>query len=304
MACIPEIGLIVPVHGVAFAETLAAARAAERAGLAAVWVPDHLLNAGRPRAGVLLCEPVLAALAAVTARIGLGTLVLTTAFRHPALLAKEIATVESLAPGRVTLGLGAGGFTYEATCAQFGFPRLAPGERVAHVEETLGCLRALWGGDPAGFQGRFVRAADVRIHPRPARPIPIVLAARRPRMLELTARAADGWSCPLPHELEAGLAALERLGRSRDSIAVSAFAVAVLGESEAEARRALARAGRAAQAFGDVETHHVFGAPEQAAERLAGLARRGAAHVALDVRGLPAAEAVELLARDVLPRLG
>jgi len=304
MARVPEIGLILPVHGVAFAETLGAARAAERAGLAAAWVPDHLLNAGRPEAGVLQCEPVLAAVAAATGRIGLGTLVLTTAFRHPGILAKEVATIESLAPGRLTLGLGAGGFTYEATCAQYGFPRLAPRERVAHVEETVACLRALWRDDPARFDGRFVRAVDLRIHPRPDRPIPIVLAARRPRMLELAARVADGWNCPLPHELEVGLAALERFGRSRGSIAVSAFAVAVLGENEAQARRALARAGRAAQAFGDVESHHVFGGPEQAAERLAGLARRGASHVALDVRGLPAVEALDLLARDVLPRLG
>lgn len=299
----PAVSLILPVHGIAFGEVLAAARAAERAGLAAAWVPDHLLNPGRPRAGVLECLAVLAAVAAVTERIRVGTLVLSTPFRQPPLLAKQIASIEAAAPGRLTLGLGAGGMTYDAACEQLGFPRLAPAERVAHVEETVACLRALWRDDPADFDGRFARARGARIHPRPGHPIPIVLAARRPRMLALAARVADGWSCPLPHELEAGLAELERRGRPRHAIDVSVFAIAALGASEAEARRALERAGPAAQLYGDVERHHVFGTPERAAARIAELGRCGAGEVALDVRGLPALEAVELLAREILPRL-
>lgn len=301
---VPDVGLILPVHGVAFAETLAAARAAERAGLAAVWAPDHLLNAGRPRAGVLECLAVLAAVASATERVRVGTLVLATPLRHPPLLAKQLASIEALAPGRLVVGLGAGGMTYPAACAQLGFEPLSGAERVAHVAETAACLRALWRDDPAHFEGRFARAHGARVHPRPARPVPIVLAARRPRMLALAARIADGWNCPLPQELEVGLAALERHGRARHTIHVSAFSICVIGESEAAARRALDRAGPAAQLFGDVERHHVFGAPEQAAARIADLARRGAGEVALDVRGLPAAEAAELLARDVLPRVG
>ncbi len=298
-----DVGLILPVHGIAFADTLEAARAAEEAGFAAVWVPDGLLNESRPKAGVLACEAVLAAVAATTRRVQVGTLVLSTPFRHPPLLAKQVASIESLAPGRLVLGLGAGGMTYSEAARQFGFPALSVRERIAHVEETVACLRMLLGDDPAQFHGRTVEAIDLRIHPRPRTPIPIVLAARSPRMLELTARVADGWNCPLPHELGEGLAALEKLGRARDSIETSAFAICVVGENEAAARRALSRAGPAAQLFGDVETHHVFGGPEQAAERIAALRARGAGHVALDVRGLPAPEAVALLAEDVLPRV-
>jgi alkanesulfonate monooxygenase SsuD/methylene tetrahydromethanopterin reductase-like flavin-dependent oxidoreductase (luciferase family) len=299
----PRVSLILPAHGVALAEVLAAARAAEAAGLAGVWVPDHLHNPGRPTAGVLECIATLAAVAAATGRVRVGTLVLSTPFRHPPLLAKQLASIEASAPGRLVVGLGAGGMTYASTCAQLGFAPLAPAERLAHVDETVACLRALWRDDPADFDGRFARARGARIHPRPAGPVPIVLAARRPRMLALTARVADGWNCPLPAELEAGLAELERCGRARHTIDVSAFAIAALGESEAAARRALERAGRAAQLYGDVERHHVFGAPAAAAARIAELGRRGAQEVALDVRGLPALEALDLLAREVLPRL-
>jgi alkanesulfonate monooxygenase SsuD/methylene tetrahydromethanopterin reductase-like flavin-dependent oxidoreductase (luciferase family) len=303
MARRPKLGLILPVHHVPFAETLRAARAAEQAGLDSLWVPDHLLNLGAPRAGVLECWTALAALAAATERASIGPLVLTTPFRWPPLLAKQAATLDAIAPGRVVLGLGAGGFTYEAACRALGFAKLTPGERIAHVEETIACVRALLADDPARFEGRFARAEGARVWPRPGKPIPIVLAASRPRMLALAARAADGWNCPLPHGLEAGLAALAGSGRARETIAVSVFSIAVVAESDDAARRALERAGRSAQLFGDVESHHVFGGPERARERIASLARRGADEVVLDVRGLPASEAIDLLAREVLPGL-
>lgn len=299
----PELGLILPVHGTSFADTLAVARAAEAAGLARLWVPDHLLNETRPRAGVLECWSVLSALAAASERIPIGTLVLTAAFREPALLAKQSATLANLAPGRFTLGLGAGGFTYQATCEQFGFPTLSGRERVQQLEETVQCLRAAWRDDPASFEGRFARIRNLRVYPRPARPIPIVLAARRPAMLRATAALADGWNCPLPHELESGLAAIERAGRDPATLDVSTFAITVIGADEAAARRALERAGPAAQRYGDVETHHAFGTPAQVAERLAKLAEQGASHVALDVRGVPHDEALDLIAGEVAPLL-
>jgi len=299
-----HIGLILPLHGTQFTDVLAAARAAETARFDELWVPDHWLNQGRPQAGVLECWTVLSAVAAVTQRIGVGTLVLSTPLRQPLWLVKAAATLATLAPDRLTLGLGAGGFTYFDTCAQFGFPVLSPSERVAHVAETLAVLRTALRDDPADFAGRFARARGLRVYPRPPHPIPIVLAAQRPRMLELAAREADGWNCPLPQALESGLAEIKRFGCARKPFRIDVFSVAVLGESDAAAQRALVSAGAAAQRFGDVETHHVFGGPARAAECLANLARRGAGGVTLDVRGMPIQEAVELLARDVFPLLG
>lgn len=304
MARRPQLGVILPAHGISFARSLELAQACEAAGLDRLWVPDHLMNDGRPRAGVLEAWTLLAAAAAVTERIQLGTLVLVTPFRHPPLLAKQAATLGDLAPERFTLGLGAGGFTYAQACRQFGFPRLSAPDRVDHVEECVRCLRTLWSDDPATFIGRFSQTREVRIHPRPARPIPIVLAARGPRMLKATAEVADGWNCPVPSELASGLAVLEGLGRPRASIDVSVFAIAVLGESEAAARQALARAGPAAQLFGDVERHHLFGDPPAVAARITELGRQGADHVALDLRGQDYDVALELLMGEVLPRLG
>ena len=299
----PRLSLAVPVHATPFRDTVAAATAAERAGLHGVFVPDHLLNVARPAAGVLECWTVLAALAAVTERVKLGTLVLTTPFRHPPLLAKQVATLDAIAPGRILLGLGAGGFTYAQACAQFGFARLSARHRVAHVEETITCLRRLLHDDPASCDGVFVSADGARIHPRPAAAVPIIVAARRPGMLALAARLADGWNCPLPHELEVGLAAIAAHGRTRDTLEVSVYVITVIGGTEADARRALTRAGAAAQAFGDVEAHHLFGTPDRVRDRIADFGRRGADHLVLDIRGAPIPEALDLLTREVLAPL-
>ncbi|OFV89849.1 MAG: hypothetical protein A3J75_07480, partial [Acidobacteria bacterium RBG_16_68_9] len=252
-----RLSLALPVHATSFAHTLAVARAAERGEFDGVWVPDHLVNLAGAESGVLECWTVLSAVAAVTARVFVGPLVLTAAFRHPPLLAKQAATLDSLSPGRLVLGLGGGGFTYDTACAQLGFSPLPPRDRAAQLEETIHCLRRLWANDPASVAGRFARARAARLYPRPSRPIPIVVAARRPLMLRVAARHADGWNCPPPHELEAGLAAIEANGRGRATIEVSTYVVAVIGADDAAARQNLARAGRAAAAFGDVERHHL-----------------------------------------------
>jgi alkanesulfonate monooxygenase SsuD/methylene tetrahydromethanopterin reductase-like flavin-dependent oxidoreductase (luciferase family) len=114
-------------------------------------------------------------------------------------------------------------------------------------------------------------------------------------MLQLTAQLADGWNCPFPHELEAGLAALARHGRRRETIAVSAYVVVVPGRTDEDARRAIARVGRAAQLFGDVERYHLWGDAARLRAGINDFARRGADQLVLDIRGVPAIEGVQLL---------
>jgi alkanesulfonate monooxygenase SsuD/methylene tetrahydromethanopterin reductase-like flavin-dependent oxidoreductase (luciferase family) len=100
-----------PGRAPAWPEVLAVARHAEAAGLDAVWVCDHLLSEppGEPVEGVVEAWTLLAALAASTTRIGLGTLVTPTMLRHPAVLAKTAAGVDAIGGGgRLLLGLGAG----------------------------------------------------------------------------------------------------------------------------------------------------------------------------------------------------
>jgi alkanesulfonate monooxygenase SsuD/methylene tetrahydromethanopterin reductase-like flavin-dependent oxidoreductase (luciferase family) len=166
------------------------ALAAEAAGLDSVWVFDHLLfRFDGKTTGIHECWTVLAAVAEATNRVELGTLVMCTGFRNAALLAKMAATLDHISGGRLILGVGAGWHDpeYEA----FGYPA---DHKVSRFEESLEVITALIRNGRADLSGRFVTARDAVLVP-PARPdMPILVASKRPRMLELTARHADAWN--------------------------------------------------------------------------------------------------------------
>jgi alkanesulfonate monooxygenase SsuD/methylene tetrahydromethanopterin reductase-like flavin-dependent oxidoreductase (luciferase family) len=173
-----------------YAEIRAVARAAEDAGLDSVWGYDHLVfRDDDGDSGIHECWTVMAAVAEATSRVEIGILVMCTAFRNPALLAKMAGTLDHVSGGRLILGLGCG--WHDPEFEAFGYPL---DHRVGRFEEALTVIRSLIRDGRAGLDGRWVQAHDAVLAP-PARPdLPILIAAKRPRMLELTARHADIWN--------------------------------------------------------------------------------------------------------------
>jgi alkanesulfonate monooxygenase SsuD/methylene tetrahydromethanopterin reductase-like flavin-dependent oxidoreductase (luciferase family) len=198
---------------------------AEAAGLDSVWVFDHLLfRFDGETTGIHECWTILAAIAEATRRVELGTLVMCTGFRNAALLAKMAATLDHISAGRLILGIGAGWHDpeYEA----FGYPT---DHKVGRFEESLAVITGLIRTGRADLAGKFVTARDAVLLP-PARPdLPILVAAKGPRMLELTARHADAWNLAwfgLPNERLARvrgelLEACARVGRDRASLSIT-----------------------------------------------------------------------------------
>lgn len=164
---------------------------AEAVGLDSVWVCDHFLSGppGRPASAIHEGWTILAALAASTSRIELGQLVMCVSFRSPALLAKMAVTADGVSGGRLVLGLGAG--WYDPEYLAFGYPT---DHRVARFEEALQIIGPLLRGERLTFAGRYHQVRDAELLPPPDRPIPILVAGARPRMLRLTARYADAWN--------------------------------------------------------------------------------------------------------------
>jgi probable F420-dependent oxidoreductase len=169
------------------------ARLAEDVGFDSLWMPDHLLFRfeGQATRGPWECWSVLSALAAVTRRITLGTVVVCTSFRNPALLAKMAETVDEISGGRLILGLGAG--YLEAEYNAFGFPY---DHRVGRFEEALTIIHTLLRTGEIDFDGRFYQARDCELRPRGPRngQIPILIGSTGERMLGLVARYADIWN--------------------------------------------------------------------------------------------------------------
>lgn len=159
--------------------------AMEEAGYDSLWLPD---SAGL---GGLSPLPTLAAVAARTERLKLGTNVLVLPPRNPVMLARELATVDVLSGGRL-LPAGGLGIDIPAERAALG---VAPGERVARMEECIRILRALWStAGPVDYQGRFVHLQGIELHPAPVkRRLELWLAGNAPKALERIGRLGDGW---------------------------------------------------------------------------------------------------------------
>jgi probable F420-dependent oxidoreductase len=160
------------------------ARRVESLGYSVLSMPDHLGDQLAP-------IPALAAAAAVTTRLRLGTWVLANDFRHPVVLAKEAATLDLLSDGRLELGLGAGWMTQDYR--ESGIPLDPPLERIARLAEALAVIRGLWADAPLTFKGRHyaVTALDGRPKPLQKPRPPIALGGGGRRILELAAREAD-----------------------------------------------------------------------------------------------------------------
>ena len=193
-----KIGVILPAAEVdgegqtpSWAMIRSFALAAEAHGLDSVWMFDHFFNkpATGPIEGMHEAWTIVSAIAAVTERVEIGTLVLCSSFRNPALVAKMAVTADAVSGGRLILGLGAGWHDpeYEA----FGFP---DDHRVERFEEMLRVVVPLLHGETITFEGRYHTVRDAVLAPAPIRQIPVLVAAFGPRMLQLTARHADAWN--------------------------------------------------------------------------------------------------------------
>ncbi|MBL1104154.1 LLM class flavin-dependent oxidoreductase [Streptomyces sp. 5-8] len=176
-----------------YEEIRALARQAEAAGFDSLWCFDHLLfrEGGEPAEGIWECWTTLSALAEATARIQLGTLVLCTAFRNPAVLAKMAATLDSISNGRLILGLGAGWHQPEFEAFGIDFA-----DRVSRFEEAVHVIATLLRTGKADFDGRFSWVHGGELRPRGVRPAgpPLLIGGSGPRMLRATARHADLWN--------------------------------------------------------------------------------------------------------------
>jgi probable F420-dependent oxidoreductase len=159
------------------------ARRAETLGYEVLLVTDHLSGQFSP-------VPALAAAAAATSRIRIGSYVFANDFRHPLLLAREAATLDVLAGGRLEFGIGAGWRVSDYT--QLGVAYDPAGRRIDRLEEALAIIRRLFAGETVTHTGRAYTIRQARLSPTPVqRPIPIMIGGGGPRLLGIAGREAD-----------------------------------------------------------------------------------------------------------------
>lgn len=256
----------------AYADIKAMATAMEDAGMDSIWVYDHLLYRwpGQPTDGIWECWTMLSALAEATRRVELGTLVVCTQFRNPALLAKMAVTLDEISAGRLTLGVGAG--WHEPEFDAFGIPF---DKRVSRFEDALNIIGPLLRTGEVDYAGRFQSARNCELIPRGPRAtgVPLMVAGSGPRMLSLVVRHADAWNTAWHTTPEAAAATLDSLRHACEQADRDPASVA-LTVSVPVSYPDLGRAGGRSQ--------YLSGSPQQIADALHGFAALGAAHVMVE----------------------
>jgi len=170
----------------------------DQSGWDGVWFADHFMPddpGGEPADGpVLECWSVLAALAAETRNLRLGSLVSGNLYRHPAVVAKAATTIDQISGGRFIVGLGAGWQRNEH--AAYGIDLLDVGPRLDRFEEACAVIRSLLGEKRTTFHGTHYRITDVPCDPGPVRGhLPLLVGGSgEKRTMRIAARYADEWN--------------------------------------------------------------------------------------------------------------
>jgi F420-dependent oxidoreductase-like protein len=304
-------------EGVSWEDWIALAKACEAHGVPALFRSDHYLNLGdSPERGSLDAWATINALAAVTTTLRLGTLVSPATFRHPSELAKVVATADHVSGGRVELGLGAG--WHEREHRAFGFPFPPLGERMDRLAEQLEIVHGSWTEPSFSFSGRLYELDALDAEPRPvqaphpplimggdAKPRGAALAARwadeyntpfasaeqvRERKAAVDAACAEAGREPIPFSLMTGFL----VGLDREELREKAAALAyVMGEPERDVDAWIASPPAA----------WIVGTVEEVVPRLAALRDAGLSRVMLQHLLHTDLETVELIGRQLAPRL-
>ena len=204
MTLVDNFGVLLPTRGVLVyagssgprvEQVWQMAETAERAGYHSVWVGDSITS--KPR-----MEPLtaMAAVAARTSRVKVGTAVLLNALRHPVHLAHAAATIDNISSGRAILGLGAGRGNNRMFVAEHAAVGVPITERASRMEESIRVMRALWTGEPVSSDGEYYPLDAVELEPRPVQPsIPLWISSNWVRRgLSRVAEYGDAWITNVP----------------------------------------------------------------------------------------------------------
>jgi alkanesulfonate monooxygenase SsuD/methylene tetrahydromethanopterin reductase-like flavin-dependent oxidoreductase (luciferase family) len=299
---------VVRIHqdGWSYPELAAAWRESERLGYDAASLYDVLGISGPE------CWTALTALTAQTRKLAAVPLVLANPYRHPAVLARMAATLDTLSAGRVILGLGAGGSATDA--AEFGIEWPPAGPRIAALAEAVQVMRVLWSGG-GSFRGRWYQLRDApgSATARPGGP-PVLIGGHGRYLVNIAARHADlcniGFDLPVDEwrrlaPLLAGC--LHEAGREPGALGLTHNATVLLGADEGDVARQIAtwaaRRGLTEQAARTRLKDSLAGTPAQVGGRLRALEAAGVGWVFLLFQDLPDLASLRLFAEAVIPAL-
>ncbi|KRF11413.1 LLM class F420-dependent oxidoreductase [Nocardioides sp. Soil797] len=297
-----------PQQGATYDDLLKVALAAEELGFGAFFRSDHYLGMGTEGLpGSTDAWTTLAGLARDTTSIRLGTMMTSATFRHPGVLAIQVAQVDQMSGGRVELGIGAGWFEAEHTA--YGIPFPSTRQRFDNFEEQLAIITGLWAtevGERFNHDGPTWPITDSPALPKPTQAKPPVLIGGlgKRRTPELAARHADEFNLPFVDEettrtqFDRVRAACEAIDRDPDELAWSNALVLCVGRDEAELKRRAEAIGREVD---ELRENGLAGTPDEVIAKLKRFEALGSQRAYLQVLDLSDLDHLQLVADEVMP---
>jgi F420-dependent oxidoreductase-like protein len=300
-------GVHTGVHNTTTGELQSLWRRVEDHGFDWISIWDHFYAADATftpdgvRSGSKCLEAVTAhtALVLATDRVRCGSLVYCVSYRHPAVLANAMATLDHLSGGRVTFGIGAG--WHQGEYSAYGIPFPPAPVRLRQVDEAIQCIRLLLTQDVADFAGEFFTLTDARCDPKPVQPrLPLWVGGGGEKVtLRIVAEHADGWNVPFVtpeqygHKVEVLQRHCERFGRDPAAIERSVNLALAWREEDLEAQF-----GGIA---GAVRPNVLNGSTQQVIDRIGEYAAAGCQQVNVAMRAPFDVDGLDRFATDVLP---
>ncbi|HEY9498793.1 MAG TPA: LLM class F420-dependent oxidoreductase [Terrimesophilobacter sp.] len=297
-----------PQQGASYDDLLTVAQASEKLGFDAFFRSDHYLAMGKGDGlpGPTDAWTTLAGLARETSSIRLGTLVSSVTYRHPGILAIQVAQVDQMSGGRAELGLGAGWFAKEHLAYGIPFPE----KRFGLLEEQLKIVTGLWGTPPGerfAFSGKHYTLADSPALPKPVqRPLPVIVggggAKRTPALAARFAteyNTSFGTVAEMRLRIERVREACEQIGRDPASLTLSIPGTVASGVTPADAARRAAAIGRE---LPELRDGGFAGTAAEIVDQIGAFAELGATRFYFQVLDLHDLDQLDFLAREVVPQ--
>ncbi len=279
----------------------------ERLGYHSVWLDDHLMFGKRP---ILECWTTLATLSSLTTRIRLGTMVLCSSFRNPALLAKMAATVDVISGGRLEFGIGAG--VQKEEHIAYGLPFPEARIRIERMKEAVEIIKKMWTEEKANYKGKHYEVNEAVCLPKPVQKPhpPITIGGGGEKLtLKVTAQYADrydfGYIPSLElykHKLEVLDSYCRAVGRNPQEIEKSCWPggqVLISRDKKAIGEKLLQRKPKRFT-IGDFEKLNLVGTPNACLKKLRPYADLGVTHFMLFFGDLPSLDGLRLFAESIM----
>ncbi|MBK7126132.1 MAG: LLM class flavin-dependent oxidoreductase [Dehalococcoidia bacterium] len=280
----------------------------EAMGYDSLWVCDHLYGPQSPQIPILEAWSLISAVAAVTSKVEIGTLVTPAGMRNAAHLGKVIATIDNIAEGRIIPGLGAGWMPREFS--DFGVPFLPTAARLGQLRETVELLKRMWTEPSVTYDGKYVKANNLVCEPKPVRIPPILIGGSGEKVtLKLAAQHADIWNhqaarqFELPKKIEVLKQRCAEVGRDFSTLTVSQQCLVTIAPDEASAAPMIDTAkkifgGHMGDPTGPLA---IAGSPQRVREQIQKHIDLGCTMFLMEFFGRDTREPAKLFAETVLP---